>query len=138
MTREPIYAALFALLSATAGLKTYSRRLKMWNDVTAPDQPALFQVQKKESPKAVTNMPTIWTLHLDVYVYAFTGDKTTAPSQIINPILDAITAALKPNGENLTLGGLVQWCRISGEVTTDEGILGDQSVLIIPIEILTI
>lgn len=136
MTREPIYAALFSLLAATSGIVSSSRRLKIWSDVSRADQPALFVIQKTESVTAVTNMPATWTMAVDVYIYAMTSDKTQSPSQILNPILDAITAALKPNGENQTLGGLVQYCRISGTIETDEGALGDQSVLIIPIEIL--
>lgn len=138
MTREPIYAALFALLSASAGFNTKSRRLKMWPDVNKADQPAIFQIQKNEQAVTVTNMPTRWTLKVDIYLYANTSDVSQSPSQILNPLLDAITAALKSNGENQTLGGLVTYCRISGAIETDEGVLGDQSVAIIPIEILTI
>lgn len=138
MTREPIYAALFSLLSNSASFNTKSRRLKMWPDVNKADQPAIFQIQKNEQAVTVTNMPTRWTLKVDVYLYANTSDHTQSPSQILNPLLDAITAALKPAGENQTLGGLVSYCRIAGAIETDEGVLGDQSVAIIPIEILTI
>lgn len=137
MTREPIYSALFTLLSAIDGLNTKSRRLKIWTDVPTVNQPALFQIQRKEQVIAVTNRPPVYRLHVDVYLYANTSDQTQAASSILNPILDAICLALQPRGENQTLGGLVQYCRIDGEITTDEGILGDQSVVIIPIEILT-
>jgi hypothetical protein len=34
------------------------------------------------------------------------------------------------------LGGLVQHCWIAGRITTDEGVLGGQSVAIVPVEIL--
>jgi hypothetical protein len=36
----------------------------------------------------------------------------------------------------LTLGGLVNYCRIEGDIETDEGLLGEQAVAIIPVSIL--
>jgi hypothetical protein len=125
-------------MNSTASYKTKSRRLQMWSDVNKADQPAIFQIQKHEIAKTTTNQPTTWTLKVDIYIYANSSDKAIAPSTILNPLLDAITAALAPQGENQTLGGLVQYCRISGAIETDEGVLGDQSVAIIPLEILTI
>ena len=49
MTREPIYAALFALLAGAAGVHHGSRRLRHWCDVAAAEQPALFLAQKSET-----------------------------------------------------------------------------------------
>jgi hypothetical protein len=57
----------------------------------------------------------------------------------MNPLLDALTAALAPPNpvENVqTLGGLVAHCWIEGGIQTDEGVLGGQSVAIVPIRIL--
>jgi hypothetical protein len=60
---------------------------------------------------------------------------------VLNPLLDAIAAALAPTGADLvagaqTLGGLVKHCWISGAIETDEGALGGQAVAIVPVEIL--
>lgn len=138
MSTEAIYAALFSKLSAIQGLTTSSRKLKHWADVPAGDQPALYQTQTGEFPAQITNQPAAWRFSVDVYLYANTSDPNTAPSQIINPLLDSIKAIFKPPvGEVQTLGGLVQYCRISGKIETDEGVLGQQAVVIIPIEILT-
>ena len=138
MNREAIYSALFTKLSSVNGVVTKSRKLRHWADVTSIEQPALFQAQIQEHAARMTNQPTIWKLELDVYLYVNTADIDTSPSQILNPILDAIMAALEPaSGEVQTLGGLVTYCRVSGAIKTDEGVLGVQAVAIIPIEILT-
>lgn len=138
MNRESIYAAFFALISAVPGVVIKSRRLKHWTDVAPIDQPALFMTQKRENAVQNTNMPTKWTLHAEVIVYANVGaDYNATPSQILNPIIDAICAAITPDeavGEQ-TLGGLVHRCRIDGAIETDEGALGEQGVVIIPVVI---
>jgi hypothetical protein len=135
--REPIYAALFALMSGTAGFLTTSRILKHWDDVSPGSQPALFMAQGQQIANTERGKPTRWTLEAKVYVYVRT-DGNVVPSTVLNPILDAIEAALQGNAaENTqTLGGLVDYCRIDGAIETDEGTLGQQAVAIIPISIL--
>lgn len=136
MSREAIYAALFDKLGASAGFVTKSRKLKHWSDVTASEQPALFQAQKSESAATVPGQPTQWNYMVDVYLYANTGgDPNVAPSQILNPLIDAIVAAMAPEpiSNKQTLGGLVQHAWIEGAIETDEGVLGDQAVAIIPV-----
>jgi len=137
INREPIYAALFNLLAATSGITTSSRILKHWDDVPSADQPALFMAQGNQSAKTERGKPTLWTLDAKVYIYVKT-DGDQVPSSVINPILDAIEAALSGNAaENVqTLGGLVDYARIEGTIETDEGTLGTQAVAIIPISIL--
>ena len=139
--REAVYAALFSLLAATSGIKTSSRRLKMWTEVAPPDQPALFMVQRHESSKVTTRVPTIHELYVDIILYGNNGGQdqsSTAPMSILNPIVDAIEAKLLPGAGSMdqTLGGLVERCRIDGDIQTDEGALGDQAVVIIPVTIL--
>lgn len=143
MNREPIYAALFALLAGAASFPTASRRLRHWSAVEAAEQPALFQVQKKETPQQADGAPTAWRAALDIYVYCQAPDDETAPATVLNPLLDAVEAALAPKGADAvagaqTLGGLVKHCRIAGAIETDEGSLGGQAVAIVPIEILAV
>jgi len=61
---------------------------------------------------------------------------------LLNPMLDALEAALAPlpatGIQNLGLPTMVQHAYIQGKVETDEGVLGDQAVAVIPIEILCI
>lgn len=138
MNREAIYSALFAKLSAIPGLKTKSRRLKHWSDVDKSAQPALFMAQTGETAQTTTGQPTRWTFKVDVYLYART-DGNLVPGTIINSLLDAICDALKPSPitgrVDLGIQG-VEWCRIDGQIETDEGTLGDQAVAIVPIIIL--
>ena len=139
MTREPIYAALLAKLSAAAGFATASRRFKMWTEVSPPDMPALFLLQKDEIAATVPGLPTVWTIQCEAVLYAdLDGDPYAAASSVINPLLDAIEAALAPSpatGNKQTLGGLVQHCVIAGAIVIDEAINGDVSIARIPIEI---
>jgi hypothetical protein len=141
MTREPVYAALFALLSAAAPFATASRRLRHWSLVDPAEQPALFVVQKRETAKAAEGSPTAWRAAVDLYVYCQAPDDETAPATVLNPLLDALEAALAPTGGDValgtqTLGGLAKHCWIAGAIETDEGALGGQAVAIVPIEIL--
>jgi hypothetical protein len=141
MNREPIYAALFARLQAAYPWATASRVLQHWSDVSPIQQPALFQAQVNEVAQTITRQHTKWTMHVRLYVYANSqtpGGKL--PSTTLNAILDAVTTALKPDyagQETLTLGGLVEWARIDGMIETDEGVLGDQTVAIIPVTLYT-
>ena len=102
MTREPIYAALFAFFSAlTVGgspaFKFATRIPKHWEDVAPEDQPALLLLPRTETAQRKKGLPTIWTLELDLLLYVTTNgsiDSAAIPSQILNPLLDAIEAAL--------------------------------------------
>lgn len=137
MNREAIYSALFTKLSAAAGFNTTSRRLVTFNEVAAVDQPALFVIQRTESAATVPGLTTVWTLEVDAYVYVNTaGDPAISPSTILNPYLDAIVTAMAPDNvvtNKATLGGLVQHAWIEGKIQTDEGVLGDQAIAIVPI-----
>jgi hypothetical protein len=138
MIREPIYAALFALIEDAAPFVTTSRRLRHWSDVGAAEQPALFMIQKSETAEERRPLPVKWRASVDLYLYAQAPDETTAPATVLNPLLDALETALAPDPVShvQTLGGLVQHCWVSGRIATDEGVLGGQSVAIVPVEIL--
>ena len=138
MNREPIYAALFALVQSAASFVTVSRRLRHWSDVAAAEQPALFQIQKSEAAEERRPLPAKWRASVDLYLYAHAPDELTPSATVINPLLDAVEAALAPDPVShvQTLGGLVQHCWIAGRIQTDEGVLGGQSVAIVPVEIL--
>lgn len=134
--RESIYSALFAKLQGVGGFTTVSRRLKHWGDVPSGDQPALYMAQRKEHAATTPGLETVFELHVDLYLYANTqGDASLSPSTILNPLIDAVLAAINfdPITNKQTLGGLVEYCVVDGEIATDEGVLGDQGVVIIPI-----
>jgi hypothetical protein len=143
INREPIYAALFGLLETAADFTAVDRRLRHWSDVSPAEQPALFMAQKTELASVKTlGAPTVWTLAVDLYVYAHSSDPYLAPATVLNPLLDAVEAALAPSAttgiQDLGLPAMVQHAYISGKIETDEGVLGDQAVAIVPVEILCV
>lgn len=143
ISREAIYGALFGVLETAADFVVVDRRLRHWSDVAPAEQPALFAAQKSETASIKTlGAPTVWTLAVDLYLYAHSSDPYLAPATVLNPLLDAVEAALAPSAttgvQDLGLPAMVQHAYISGKIETDEGVLGDQAVAIVPVEILCI
>ena len=89
VTREAVYAAVFARAAAVPGLVTASRKARHWADVTPAEQPALFQIQRQESVEAVTGLPLKRRFGVDLYLYAHSGDPAVAPASLLNPLLYA-------------------------------------------------
>lgn len=145
MNHESLYQSLFDQLrndpTLAAEVKTFSRKLLHWSDVEPSQQPAIFQAQGEEVPSyASGNLPPKWQLHPKIYLYVHTtGDSTKIPTTIMNPLIDDIIAALAPNSvtNTLMLGGNAVHARVEN-ITTDEGVLGDQAVAIIQFDILAI
>ena len=141
MSREAIETALFAKLQAAYPWNSSSRVLLHWSDVDQVQQPAMFLAKGPEQIITTTRQPSRSMMRFKVYVYAHTlTDAGKAPSTVMNAILDAITAVMHPDSASLevqSLGGLVEWARIEGEIETDEGLLGEQAVAIVPITLLS-
>lgn len=155
LDREPIYVALLARLQGIAGLKVVSRTWRHWTDVDPADQPALFLAHGNEQAQFRRDQPTIWTLRPTLHLYLrHDADPDVPPGTAINAMMKKIEAALErtaaesaaalgpfqdadAQGLTTTLNGLVAYCAISGQVETDEGILQNQGVAIIPLEIVT-
>ncbi len=138
VTREAVYAAVFARAATIPGLVTASRKARHWADVAPAEQPALFQIQRQETIEAATGLPLKRRFGVDLYLYAHSGDPGVAPVTLLNPLLDAVEAAFAPEPASgvQTLGGLVEHAFIGARIETDEGVLGDQAVMIVPVEIL--
>ncbi len=140
-TFEQVYSALFALAAplVTAGtLKTASRRWAPAANVQVEDAPALYQVQLTQKASYKENAPgTVWDIHALWVVVVVQGDDTQPMTPTLNPVLDALCQALAPtpNGTSQTLGGLVQYAAIEGEIEITEGQAADRSVAFIPIRI---
>ena len=143
IVREIIYATLWDLAAGAARFASTNRRLRHWTDVAPVEQPALF-MSEKGGHAAVKKLgaPIVWTLYAEFYVYAHSSDPYLAPTTILNPLLDALEAALAPPPatgiQNLGLPEMVQHAYISGKLETDEGVLGDQAIAIVPVEILCV
>ena len=141
IAREPIYAALFDLVAGAVGFVTAERRLRHWSDVAPAEQPALFMTQKSETAAVkALGAPLVWTLTVELYLYAHSSDPQLPPATVLNPLIDAVEAALAPAAitglQDLGLAAMVQHAMIAGKIETEEGVLGDQTIAIIPIEIL--
>jgi hypothetical protein len=149
ISRETIIAALCARLATTQFATpvnscdtwaTLSRRLKLWSDVPATDQPALFVAEHGENiAYASENLPGKTTLNVDLFVYIAAGrDPERAPARALNVVLDGLCAALAPDPASgrQTLGGLVQHCRIEGRIVKDPGDLDGQGLALVPVRIL--
>ena len=141
IVRETIYAALWELGASAARFTSTNRRLRHWADVAPAEQPALF-MSEKGSQAAIKKLgaPIVWTLFAEFCMYAHSSDPYLPPSAILNPLLDALEAALAPSPttgiQNLGLPLMVQHAYITGKLQTDEGVLGDQAIAIVPVEIL--
>ena len=143
INRETIYAALWMLGAGAAQFASANWRLRHWSDVAAAEQPALF-MSEKGGHAAVKRLgaPIVWTLYAEFYIYVHSSDPYLAPGTVLNPLIDALEAALAPTPatgiQDLGLPQMVQHAYIAGKIETDEGILGDQAIAIVPVEILCV
>jgi hypothetical protein len=136
--REEIYAAVFALASAAPGLVTASRRAKPIQEITDNLMPALFQIQAGETYiQGKPGVPPRRILAVDLEIYVSnTGDPYGSAGTVLNPILDAIEAALAPDLTGFQrLGGLAYRCWIEGRIEVFEGLLEGKVVALIPLQI---
>lgn len=141
--REAIYAALWTLGSGAGSFASANRRLRHWADVAPAEQPALFMSEKGGHAQVKKlGAPIVWTLYADFYIYVHSSDPYAAPATVINSLLDALERALAPSAatgiQNLGLPQMVQHAYIAGKIETDEGVLGDQAIAIVPVEILCV
>ncbi len=137
--REAALTALYTLLQGIPGIMTFSRRLLHWSQTEPEFQPAIFVTAGDQVPdQKGSGLPPIWRWNVKVYVYVYDADQNGTPAIALNEILDAIDTILKPSKptDKQTLSGTCVHCWIAGAVETDEGLLGDQAVAIVPLEIL--
>jgi len=140
-TREQVMTALLAKLGAAYAFGVVGRRLRDPNNIAVTSQPALFLLKHSEHYAARgPNMPSVRTLHLLAAVYISVGqDEAAIPDAVLNPIQDAIDAALAaddPTRNFCTLGGLVQSVKIVGEVTCAPGDITGRGLAMIPIDVI--
>jgi hypothetical protein len=136
-SREAIISALFTLITGAAGFKTTGRRLKAWDEV--PDQPALFLRVIAEDVEHKNIVLSTTTIHAEIWIYSHGNiDPDDVPSTDLNDLTDAVVATLQPDSptQQLTLGGLVSWCRVEGRIDYAPGDIGTQAIAVIPVRIL--
>lgn len=138
VSREQSFAALFARLSSASGFVSTSRVLRHWDNVAPEQQPIGMQMEGRQIAAGPSLRLTKWTFHAEWYVYAHAANTSGDVVALLNSLVDACVAALDPGPafDTQTLGGLVTDCRISGDIETSEGRLGQQAVAIIPLLII--
>jgi hypothetical protein len=145
LQREPIAAALWRIASQSSEYATANRRLRHWANVSPPEMPALFMTEKGAQADGgrQPGLPVIYKLMFDFYIYVHSSDPYLAPATLLNPLIDALEAALSPfpaNGmwQNLGFPASVNHTYINGRIETDEGVLGDIAIATVPVEILAV
>lgn len=141
MKRELYYAALFKRLQQMPSPVQCERVLAHHEDVPANLQPAVFMTVTSQNAEQVTGLPTKYLLDAKVWIYAHRDTAGDVPSVTVNRILDELDEVLRPPvgpAFKQTLGGLVEHCWIEGEIHTDEGWLGLQSIAVVPIRMLVV
>ena len=118
-------------VALTTGFQTFSRRLKLWQDVTA--QPALFLRDGDEALDYPNTVLQQQTIRAEIWIYSNAGQNPDlAPATGLNNLLDAVQAAFAPDAPTgqFTLGGLVAWCRMEGQITKSPGDLDGQAIAV--------
>ena len=151
VTRETVYAGLFAFLQKAPGLVYFSRRFVPFAQLQGKT-PALFQLERDETPgpRPDPRMNPFWELRVTVVVFvASNSDPTFNPYVPLNAILDYIEAAIPPSGptttgfpygtgqtrQNLGIAG-VQAVYIDGPIEKDEGLAAPDSQAEVSIKII--
>ncbi len=146
-TREPIYAALAALVfddpRTLAVFQTTGRYLYHHAQVPGGSMamPAMFLIQHAETHfRTGKGVPDKRTLKSSFVMYFSTSDPSNQlPATMCNTGLDVIDDVCNNPGnpQNVqTLGGLVEHVYIDGEVVIAEGLLQEDSIVVVPITIM--
>jgi hypothetical protein len=139
-TREDIANALLARLTVSGAFVLSGRRLLGPETIPKEQTPALFLIDANELYETQErNLPSKRMLGFDAVVYVDVGaDVNAVPATPLNNALDAIDAALKPDGGQgfLTLGGKARSVKIVGEIEKAPGDVTGKGLAIVPIEVL--
>jgi hypothetical protein len=128
--------------NGTKVLKSFYTHAKHWIDVPAELQPSGTLDPTTEKRTVRRGMPPKIEMTALLRIYVATGadiDPTVDANGMLNPIIDAIEAALQIDdviNEACTLGGLVSHCAIDGKLERFSGTLGNEAVVVIPIIII--
>jgi hypothetical protein len=145
MQREQVADLVFGLLTAAPQLVTKDRKFRAPEEVAGVAMPALIQRQTGEQWQRQRGLPGKATLTFEWWIYVNTSRDPGMPaaSTVLNPILDAIQAALDPaNGGDVvagvqTLGGTVSHAWLDERLEIYEGVLDDcVSIAVITVHVL--
>lgn len=147
-TREDVMEAIFVQiqnmvftlpLGGQVSWITTSRRLKLWADVPAELQPAVFLVEHEEHDEYRNLGLDRRRLNPRIWCYARTDDPSIVGGTLLNTMLEAFEGQFAQGGVGdfsrnaNTLGGLVYFCRLEGRVLKDPGDIDNQALLMVPL-----
>lgn len=123
---------------------TVSRRVKLFSEVSADQQPACFQAEWATDEAQVTNLAYKSILNVNWIIYQCVARDPNALGNVENnAIMKGVREILAPKpsdpgfpDERNTLGGLVHHCFINGRVFRDPGDIDGQGMLVVPIKVL--
>lgn len=153
--REQIYSALFTQLqtvtfsSPILTKTTWAGSARKYVDPSQINGDMLpfmsqFEGLLESYTRPSDRLPAIRTLNVRLYCWVniSSGDAQEVGSQYLNYMMQGIEAALAPDTkgygapDRFSLGGLVQWCRIEGNVLRFPGDTENLAMLCVPIRIL--
>ena len=141
MSREAAFSALFEVVANAYAWGMASRRFRLWSEAPAAMRPALFQLEAGPETYAWTTLATPKrTLEAKLFLYFDARDPLTPGASAINAALDAIDAALTPQGGDLaagrqTLGGAVYDCKITGVPVRDVGDIDGDGLAVVSVRL---
>lgn len=141
VTRSQITDAIFSRVENLSSFQTKAKRLVMFPRVAPPDRPAIFVTSPSEVWAGKPNLQTR-TLEYTIFIYidAKDGNGQRAIDGLMGDLEGAFKVAPADDiNENLvTLGGLVQWCIISGRVVKIPGDIDGNGLVICPLMVMTV
>lgn len=140
-SRETIITALLAKLAAGGAFKTIGRRNRDPESIPTDETPALLLVKLSEKIERVSpNLSAKRVLNMMAYVYTDVGsDENAIPETPLNNALDSIEAALAPDDptqNKCTLGGLVFYAQVEGDIDVGIDASSGKAIQSVPIRVL--
>jgi len=110
-------------------------KLRLWGDVPADQQPAVFLVTHREMDEYRNLGLLRRRLELQLWCYSRADNGPGGPDLdvMMESFHNALSVSDNPSRNSNTLGGLVYWCRIEGRVFKDPGDIDSQTMLICPL-----
>jgi hypothetical protein len=142
MSREAAFSALFQRVSTAFPWGLASRRIKLWSEVPPGQRPALFQLESGPETYQWTSPATPRrSYETKLILYFDARDPSRPGASAINHALDALDAALAPQGADLangrqTLSGAVHDCKIVGVPVRDTGDLDGDGLAVVSIRLI--
>jgi len=138
-TRESVAQALLAAIApSSAGYALTGRR--NINPEGMPTPALMLLEYGEETHRPSIALPPVRSWHYRALIYVDAGgDETVIPAALLNPLLDAIDAALVPDDPvsgRSTLGGLVTSALVDGETVKSPGEMTGRALAIVPITVI--